>query len=233
MLDTAQLLLFMTATLAVNLAPGPDVLYVLANSARHGIRGGMFATLGISAGIVFHTCIAAFGVAAVLLAHRWAFDALRIFGALYLIWLGIAAWRAADIPELPGATDPRLSRVFRQGLITNVLNPKVALFFLAFLPQFADPARGNVTMQVLIFRRTLHRLGDDRESALRVGGWVVECDAAPRGAMAAAPESHFRRHSRRSGWQAVVVAASQLAATSIHSRPGPALRRTSRDATAR
>lgn len=151
MLDTAQLLLFMTATLAVNLAPGPDVLYVLANSARHGIRGGMFATLGISAGIVFHTCIAAFGVAAVLLAHRWAFDALRIFGALYLIWLGIAAWRAADIPELPGATDPRLSRVFRQGLITNVLNPKVALFFLAFLPQFADPARGNVTMQVLIF----------------------------------------------------------------------------------
>lgn len=151
MLDTAQLLLFMTATLAVNLAPGPDVLYVLANSARHGIRGGIFATLGISAGIVFHTCIAAFGVAAVLLAHRWAFDALRIFGALYLIWLGIAAWRAADIPELPGATDPRLSRVFRQGLITNVLNPKVALFFLAFLPQFADPARGNVTMQVLIF----------------------------------------------------------------------------------
>ena len=127
------------------------MLYVLANSARHGIRGGIFATLGISAGIVFHTCIAAFGVAAVLLAHRWAFDALRIFGALYLIWLGIAAWRAADIPELPGATDPRLSRVFRQGLITNVLNPKVALFFLAFLPQFADPARGNVTMQVLIF----------------------------------------------------------------------------------
>jgi threonine/homoserine/homoserine lactone efflux protein len=151
LLDTAQLLLFMTATLALNLAPGPDVLYVLANSARHGIRGGIFATLGISAGIVFHTCIAAFGVAAVLLAHRWAFDALRIFGALYLIWLGIAAWRAADIPELPGATDPRLSRVFRQGLITNVLNPKVALFFLAFLPQFADPARGNVTMQVLIF----------------------------------------------------------------------------------
>ena len=151
MLDTAQLLLFMTATLALNLAPGPDVLYVLANSARHGIRGGMFATLGISAGIVFHTCIAAFGVAAVLLAHRWAFDALRIFGALYLIWLGIAAWRAPEMPELPGASDPRLSRVFRQGLVTNVLNPKVALFFLAFLPQFADPAHGNITVQVLIF----------------------------------------------------------------------------------
>ena len=151
MFDTAQLLLFMTATLALNLAPGPDVLYVLANSARHGIRGGVFATLGVSAGIVFHTCIAAFGIAAVLLAHRWAFDALRIIGALYLIWLGIAAWRAAGIPELPGTIDPRLSQVFRQGLITNVLNPKVALFFLAFLPQFADPARGNITLQVLTF----------------------------------------------------------------------------------
>jgi threonine/homoserine/homoserine lactone efflux protein len=149
--DTTQLLLFMTATLALNLAPGPDVLYVLANSARHGIRGGVFATLGVSAGIVFHTCIAAFGIAAVLLAHRWAFDALRIIGALYLIWLGIAAWRAAGIPELPGTIDPRLSQVFRQGLITNVLNPKVALFFLAFLPQFADPARGNITLQVLTF----------------------------------------------------------------------------------
>lgn len=151
MFDTTQLLLFMTATLALNLAPGPDVLYVLANSARHGIRGGVFATLGVSAGIVFHTCIAAFGITAVLLAHRWAFDALRIIGALYLIWLGIAAWRAAGMPELPGTIDPRLSQVFRQGLITNVLNPKVALFFLAFLPQFADPARGNITLQVLTF----------------------------------------------------------------------------------
>lgn len=151
MFDTTQLLLFMTATLALNLAPGPDVLYVLANSARHGTRGGVFATLGVSAGIVFHTCIAAFGIAAMLLAHRWAFDALRIVGALYLIWLGIAAWRSPGIPELPGAIDPLLSQVFRQGLVTNLLNPKVALFFLAFLPQFADPARGNISLQVLTF----------------------------------------------------------------------------------
>ena len=151
LIDSTQLFLFLTATVALNLAPGPDVLYVLANSARHGVRGGVFATLGISAGIVFHTCIAAFGVAAVLLAHRWAFDALRVVGALYLIWLGIGAWRTAETPELPGTTDARLSRVFSRGLITNVLNPKVALFFMAFLPQFADPSRGNVTLQVLTF----------------------------------------------------------------------------------
>jgi threonine/homoserine/homoserine lactone efflux protein len=149
--ETTQLLLFLTATLALNLAPGPDVLYVLANSARHGVRGGVFAALGISAGIVFHTCIVAFGVAAVLLAHRWAFDALRIIGALYLIWLGIAAWRTPQVTELSNAPDARLSQVFRRGLVTNVLNPKVALFFLAFLPQFADPVRGNVTLQVLTF----------------------------------------------------------------------------------
>ena len=141
----------MTATLALNLAPGPDVLYVLGQQRASRNPGRIFATLGVSAGIVFHTCIAAFGITAVLLAHRWAFDALRIIGALYLIWLGIAAWRAAGIPELPGTIDPRLSQVFRQGLITNVLNPKVALFFLAFLPQFADPARGNITLQVLTF----------------------------------------------------------------------------------
>jgi threonine/homoserine/homoserine lactone efflux protein len=151
LIDSTQLLLFLTATVALNLSPGPDVLYVLANSARHGVRGGVFATLGISAGIVFHTCIAAFGVAAVLLAHRWAFDALRVVGALYLIWLGIGAWRTAETLELPGTTDARLSRVFSRGLITNVLNPKVALFFMAFLPQFADPSRGNVTLQVLTF----------------------------------------------------------------------------------
>ncbi|HZF27176.1 MAG TPA: LysE family translocator [Steroidobacteraceae bacterium] len=151
LLDTAQLLLFLTATLALNLAPGPDVLYVLANSARHGVRGAVFAALGISGGIVFHTCIAAFGIAALLLAHRWAFDGLRIAGALYLIWLGISAWRSAVAVALPGATDASLSTIFRKGLITNVLNPKVALFFMAFLPQFADPAHGSVTMQVLIF----------------------------------------------------------------------------------
>ncbi|HEY7378593.1 MAG TPA: LysE family translocator [Steroidobacteraceae bacterium] len=151
MFDPAHLLLFLTATLALNLAPGPDVLYVLANSARHGIRGGVFAALGISGGIVFHTCIAAFGIAALLLAHRWAFDALRMAGALYLIWLGISAWRGAGQADLPGAADSSLSGIFRKGLVTNVLNPKVALFFMAFLPQFADPARGSVTLQVLIF----------------------------------------------------------------------------------
>ena len=149
MFEVSQLLLFMAATLALNLAPGPDVLYVLANSARHGVRGGIFAALGISAGIVFHSCIAAFGVAALLLAHRWAFDALRIGGALYLIWLGIVAWRDARVPE-PAVADADLRQVFRRGLITNVLNPKVALFFLAFLPQFADPTRGSVTAQVLV-----------------------------------------------------------------------------------
>lgn len=151
MFDTNQILLFMTATLALNLTPGPDVLYVLANSARHGVRGGMFAALGISGGIVFHTCIAAFGIAALLLAHRWAFDALRIAGALYLIWLGIAAWRDTGTHEISTASDASLGQIFRRGLLTNVLNPKVALFFLAFLPQFADPARGSVTLQVLVF----------------------------------------------------------------------------------
>lgn len=151
MFDLDRVLWFTTASLALNLSPGPDVLYVLANSARHGTRGGIFASLGISLGIVFHTCLAAFGVAALLMTHRWAFDALRIAGAVYLIWLGLRMWRvvtpAAAAQEVPDASQLILGR----GLITNILNPKVALFFLAFLPQFIDPARGSPGLQVLGF----------------------------------------------------------------------------------
>jgi threonine/homoserine/homoserine lactone efflux protein len=151
MFDATHLIWFMSAALALNLSPGPDVLYVLASSARHGTRGGVLAALGISSGVVFHTCLAAFGVAALLLTHRWAFDALRVVGALYLIALGIGAWRSATIPTETFATGGTSGQIFRRGLVTNVLNPKVALFFCAFLPQFADPVRGSVAAQVLIF----------------------------------------------------------------------------------
>jgi threonine/homoserine/homoserine lactone efflux protein len=149
--DVDRVLWFMAATLALNLSPGPDVLYVLANSARHGARGGILASLGISLGIVFHTCLAAFGVAALLLTHRWAFDALRVAGALYLIWLGVGALRSVAQSKSTGESSAAPGQILRKGFITNVLNPKVALFFLAFLPQFVDPARGHAGMQALGF----------------------------------------------------------------------------------
>jgi threonine/homoserine/homoserine lactone efflux protein len=151
MFDADRVLWFMTATLALNVSPGPDVFYILANSARHGAWGGMFASLGISLGIVFHTCLAAFGVAALLMTHGWAFDALRVAGALYLIWLGVGAWRSSAPTATSGEARAAPRSILGKGFLTNVLNPKVALFFLAFLPQFVDPTRGNVAPQVLGF----------------------------------------------------------------------------------
>jgi threonine/homoserine/homoserine lactone efflux protein len=172
--DSSTLLLFLGATLALNLSPGPDVLFVLANSARWGVRGGLLATLGISAGVVVHTLLAAFGVAALLAAHRWAFEALRVLGALYLLWLGVSAWRSEG-GGASGAAAPSSWSILRRGFVTNVLNPKVGLFFLAFLPQFVDPARGAVLWQVLalgalfIVSGTLVNAG-----YAAAGGWVSE-----------------------------------------------------------
>jgi threonine/homoserine/homoserine lactone efflux protein len=172
MFDFTTLLVFLTATLALNLSPGPDVFYVLANSARHGARGGVLATFGISAGIVVHTGLAAFGLAALLAAHRWAFEGVRLLGALYLIWLGISAWRSAGGTVRAQAATSSW-QIVRQGFVTNVLNPKVGLFFLAFLPQFTDPARGAVALQILTLGALFIASGTLVNAAYALaGGWV-------------------------------------------------------------
>ena len=151
MVDLTLLALFMTATLALNLAPGPDMLYVSTRSLAQGRRAGVISALGIAAGAVFHTIAIASGLAALLRALPLAYDVVRLVGAAYLIWLGVQALRGKAGP----AADQPLDRadewaMFRQGAITNILNPKVALFFLAFLPQFVDPARGSVALQLVV-----------------------------------------------------------------------------------
>jgi threonine/homoserine/homoserine lactone efflux protein len=149
MFDTATLVLFLVSTLALNVSPGPDVLFVLANSAQHGIRGGKLATFGVSTGLVVHTVAATVGLAALLAATPWALNAVRLVGAGYLLWLGISAWRSAtSVNETTLAADAWA--ILRRGFVTNVLNPKVALFFLAFLPQFVDSKRGAVAVQVAV-----------------------------------------------------------------------------------
>jgi threonine/homoserine/homoserine lactone efflux protein len=140
----------LTAALALNIAPGPDVLYVLASSARDGSRGGVLAALGISCGTVLHAGLAACGVAALLLAHPRALDWLRWAGAAYLIFLGISTWRSTRA-EVAAAADSRSTTgILARGFLTNATNPKVALFFLAFLPQFVEVSRGSPTLQVLV-----------------------------------------------------------------------------------
>ncbi|SFD90107.1 LysE family translocator [Roseivivax sediminis] len=145
--DAGTLLAFLGAALALNLTPGADVMFALASGAGGGRRVGVAAALGVSLGCLVHVALTAAGVAALLAAHPAAFDAIRYAGAAYLIWLAIRAWRAGPATGEAGARG--IGRAVARGALTNVLNPKVALFILAFLPQFADPARGPVWAQML------------------------------------------------------------------------------------
>ena len=147
--DLHSLLLFLAAGLALNFTPGPDMLYVAARSASEGRGAGIVSALGIGAGTLVHIALVAGGLAALLAAVPVAYTVVRLCGAAYLVWLGIRAFRKPS-----GVAERTLEPatpwvVFRQGVVTNVLNPKVALFFLAFLPQFVDPARGSAALQVL------------------------------------------------------------------------------------
>jgi threonine/homoserine/homoserine lactone efflux protein len=146
-----DLLLFIAAGLALNFAPGPDMLLIASTSVGSGQRAGRAAALGIGTGTLVHISLVAFGLAALLAAVPLAYDVLRIAGAVYLVSLGarLLLRRAATAAEPAGRTTS-VAAAFRLGIITNVLNPKVALFFLAFLPQFVSPARGSMISQVFL-----------------------------------------------------------------------------------
>jgi len=149
--DWPQLLLFIVAGWLLNLTPGPDVLYIVSNSLRGGVRAGMVAALGIFAGCFVHVAIATVGLGALLAASAMAFTVVKFVGAAYLLWMGVRLLRASTPDWAPDAApaEPDLGRVFRRGFLTNVLNPKVALFFLAFLPQFIAPDASHKTLAFL------------------------------------------------------------------------------------
>jgi threonine/homoserine/homoserine lactone efflux protein len=155
MFGVHDLALFVAAGLLLNVTPGPDTLYILSRTAGHGWRGGAVAALGIGAGCFAHICAAALGLSALLAASATAFTVLKWLGGAYLVWMGLVMLRA-PVPDPAarsavsgGVVAPQpLRRIFAQGFATNALNPKVALFFLAFLPQFIDP---NSTQKALAF----------------------------------------------------------------------------------
>jgi len=137
--------LFLAAGVLLNLTPGPDTVYILGRSIAQGREAGVASALGICVGSIFHTCAAALGLSAILATSSVAFVAIKLLGGAYLIFLGIKLLldRRREL-SLPSNFRQRTSAAaFRQGVLTNVLNPKVALFFLAFLPQFIDPATNN------------------------------------------------------------------------------------------
>ncbi len=151
MIPLTTLPLFLTAAWALNLAPGPDMLYVLAQSARQGRLAGLASALGIMVGCLIQTLIVALGLASILATVPLAYDIVKYVGAAYLVYLGIRAIVSRQHSLVtPSVERTGLWRIFAQGVITNVLNPKVALFFLAFLPQFTEPTHGSVPLQIII-----------------------------------------------------------------------------------
>jgi threonine/homoserine/homoserine lactone efflux protein len=146
-LDTT--LTFFAASVLLALAPGPDNVFVLLHSAQHGKRAGMLVVLGLCSGLLFHTAAVALGLAALLAASATAFTVLKLCGAAYLVWLAWGAWNApVGMQGDGGSAALSTGQTYARGVVMNVTNPKVAIFFLAFLPQFADPARGNLAMQI-------------------------------------------------------------------------------------
>jgi threonine/homoserine/homoserine lactone efflux protein len=156
MLSPRAVELFMLAALPLVLFPGPSVAFIVTSSLRHGTGFGLRTTAGVETGYLVHVLAAVAGVSALLAASAVAFSLVKIAGALYLVWLAVSAWRSSRsageetvISDLAGRNS--IGRgPFRQGFVVGALNPKTAIFFLAFLPQFADPTRGPIGTQVLL-----------------------------------------------------------------------------------
>jgi RhtB (resistance to homoserine/threonine) family protein len=187
--DLHALLLFIAAGWLLNLTPGPDVLYIVTNSLRSGVKAGVVAGLGITAGCCVHIVAAAIGVGALLATSATAFTVLKWVGAAYLLWMGAkmllsrAPKESADLAAVAALQDARsLKAIFLGGFWTNVLNPKVAIFFLAFVPQFIAPDAQNKAM-VFVLLGLLFNLNALPVNALWAvaAAWMARRNAVQRG----------------------------------------------------
>ncbi|HUN86187.1 MAG TPA: LysE family translocator [Terracidiphilus sp.] len=188
MVDQRLFLIFLVAALVLAVTPGPGIFYVLARTLAGGRREGILSSLGTFLGGLIHVLAAAFGLSAILAASATAFSMVKYAGALYLLWMGIMMIRArnvhfdADAPPVPSL------HVFRQGVLTEVLNPKTALFFLSFLPQFVNPRLGHAMLQFLV-------LGITSVALNTTADLVVISFAGPLG-QAMRSNARFRRNQR-------------------------------------
>ena len=184
--DAPTFALFVAASLALTIVPGPAVLYIVARSVEGGRPAGLVSVLGIGVGGLVHVAFAAVGLSAILVSSAAAFSVVKWLGVAYLIYLGIARFLARDEGSRAVTVEKEpLSRVFSQGVVVNVLNPKTALFFLAFLPQFVDPSRGAVTTQIALLGITFVVLAlcTDGLYALLTGSaanWLRRRNESPR-----------------------------------------------------
>jgi threonine/homoserine/homoserine lactone efflux protein len=147
--DGSTLLLFAGASLALLVVPGPAVLFIVARSVEHGRSAGLVSMLGVQVGALVHVAAAVLGISALLVQSAVAFSVVKYAGAAYLVYLGVRRLLLRGAPAMTARGEPlALGRLFRQGIVVNVLNPKAALFFFAFLPQFVDPDAGAVALQM-------------------------------------------------------------------------------------
>jgi threonine/homoserine/homoserine lactone efflux protein len=184
--DISTLLAFLAAAAVLVLIPGPGTAWVVGQSMAGGARRGIVAGLGLETATQLHALAASLGLSALLAASATAYEALRYAGAAYLIWFGIRTWRLGAQTESSGP-DTRagsMRRVYLRSVVTGVLNPKVALFFLAFLPQFVHPERGLVWLQFLVLGALLSAIGFAHSCALALASGRIS--GVARSARAAA-----------------------------------------------
>jgi threonine/homoserine/homoserine lactone efflux protein len=177
-IDPATLLVFVGAALALLLVPGPAVLYIVARSVHQGRSAGLASVLGIHVGTLVHIVAATIGLSALVVSSATAFTVVKLLGAAYLVVLGIRTLLGRDEPaDVAGLPARGRRRDFAEGIVVNVLNPKTALFFLAFLPQFVDPESGSPALQILVLGVVFMVLGLVTDSAWALaagtaGGWL-------------------------------------------------------------
>lgn len=160
MIEPAKFIVFIGVSWALIIAPGPDMLYVISRGVAHGRRAGLLSAIGVVCGILVHTTAAALGLTLILQTSAFAFLFVKYIGAIYLIYLGIKAWREQSAFHLQTqVSNTKSSTLFWQGVLSNVLNPKIAIFFLAFLPQFVDKGSSHVTLQMVVLGLTFACFG--------------------------------------------------------------------------
>nr|AIA13576.1 LysE type translocator [uncultured bacterium] len=185
MIELGTLLLFLLAVLALFLSPGPNMAFVLSHGVALGPRAGFAAGLGIAAADLVHTLCAATGITALVAAWPPSFDLLRYVGALYLLWLGWQTLRSGGAHPSARAERAGFAQVLRRAWVNNLVNPKALLFFMVFLPQFVDPARGGVPAQLAVLGVTLSAAGLLFNTALgacsgMIGRWLQQRRGAAR-----------------------------------------------------
>ena len=205
--------LFAAAALALLVIPGPSVLYVVTRSVEQGRRAGLISVLGLHTGTLVHITAAATGLSALLLASATLFNVVKLVGAAYLVFLGVSRLARRIAPERRAVERASLGRIYAQGFVVNVLNPKTALFFVAFFPQFVAPGRGPVAVQVLVLGAVFILLGLCSDSTYALVSGTISGRLRAR--------AHARARTPRRQWSGLVLIGLGVVAATTR-RPAPA-----------